>query len=150
MHLKPYYSEELMNFLKQEGAVLAMEEFNHIFWPPLDPEQPFLSLARKTLSHFAFKPVSERIRVMEELARKYRVDGIVHFSHHGCRTSCGGALIIKEASAGGRMAGPGPGGRLPGWKERGLRRNADTYPGIPGDIAGKEARGRITITAGIN
>ncbi len=97
MHLKPYYSDELMNFLKQEGAVLAMEEFSHIYWPPLDPGQPFLSLARKALSHFTFKPVTERIRVMADLARKYRVDGIVHFSHHGCRTACGGALMIKEA-----------------------------------------------------
>jgi benzoyl-CoA reductase/2-hydroxyglutaryl-CoA dehydratase subunit BcrC/BadD/HgdB len=97
MHLKPYYSEELMKFVDQEGAVLAMEEFNHIYWPPLDPQQPFLSLARKTLSHFAFKPVTERIRVMEDLARRYQVDGIVHFSHQGCRQSCGGALMIKEA-----------------------------------------------------
>jgi benzoyl-CoA reductase/2-hydroxyglutaryl-CoA dehydratase subunit BcrC/BadD/HgdB len=97
MHLKPYYNEELMKFVDQEGAVLAMEEFNHVYWSPLDPEQPFLSLARKAVSHFIFKPVSERIRVMAELARKYRVDGIVHFSHHGCRTASGGALIIKEA-----------------------------------------------------
>ena len=97
MHLKPYYSDELMNFLEQEGAVLAMEEFSYIYWPPLDPEQPFLSLARKALSHFTVKPVTERINVMAGLARKYRVDGIVHFSHHGCRTACGGALMIKEA-----------------------------------------------------
>ena len=47
---------------------------------------------------------------MADLARKYRVDGIVHFSHHGCRTACGGALMIKEASAGGGLAGTGPGG----------------------------------------
>jgi benzoyl-CoA reductase/2-hydroxyglutaryl-CoA dehydratase subunit BcrC/BadD/HgdB len=97
MHLKPYYSNELMNFVEQQGAVLAMEEFSHIYWPPLDPEQPFFSLARKLLSHFAFKPVTERIRVMAELAREYRVDGIVHFSHHGCRQASGGALMIKEA-----------------------------------------------------
>ena len=97
MHLKPYYNNELMKFVEQDGGVLAMEEFSHVYWTPLDPEQPFLSLARKTMSHFAFKPVTERIRVMAELARKYRVDGIVHFSHHGCRTASGGALMIKEA-----------------------------------------------------
>jgi benzoyl-CoA reductase/2-hydroxyglutaryl-CoA dehydratase subunit BcrC/BadD/HgdB len=97
MHLKPYYNDELMKFVEQEGGVLAMEEFSHVYWPPLDPEQPFLSLARKVMSHFIFKPVTERIRVMAELARKYRVDGIVHFSHHGCRTASGGALMIKDA-----------------------------------------------------
>ena len=34
------------------GAVLAMEEINHVYWPPLDPEQPFLSLARKAAVPF--------------------------------------------------------------------------------------------------
>jgi benzoyl-CoA reductase/2-hydroxyglutaryl-CoA dehydratase subunit BcrC/BadD/HgdB len=97
MHLKPYYNDELMKFVEQDGGVLAMEEFSHVYWPPLDPEQPFLSLARKVMSHFIFKPVTERIRVMAELARKYRVDGIVHFSHHGCRAASGGALMIKTA-----------------------------------------------------
>jgi hypothetical protein len=86
-----------MNFVAQQGAVLAMEEFNHVYWPALDPQQPFRSLAGKTLSHFAFKPVTGRIRVVAELPRKYRADGIVRFSHYGCRTACGGALVIKEA-----------------------------------------------------
>jgi len=97
MHLKPYYNDEMMKFVERSGGVLAMEEFSHIYWPPLDPNQPFLSLARKAVSHFAFKPINERVRVMAELARKYRVDGIVHFSHHGCRMASGGALMIKDA-----------------------------------------------------
>ncbi len=97
LHLKPYYSNEVMSFIEQAGGVLAYEEFNHIYWPPLDPGEPFLSLARKVLAHFDYKPVEERIRVIRELAEKYRVDGIVHFSHHGCRQSTGGSLFLKEA-----------------------------------------------------
>lgn len=97
LHLKPYYSNEVMGFVEQAGGVLAFEEFNHIYWPPLEPDEPFLSLARKVLTHFDYKPVSERIRVIRELAEKYRVDGIVHFSHHGCRQSTGGSLILKDA-----------------------------------------------------
>lgn len=97
LHLKPYYSNELMSFLEQAGGVLAFEEFNHIYWPPLDPEQPFLSLARKVLAHFDYKPLEERIRVVRDLAARYRVDGIIHFSHHGCRQSTGGSLILKDA-----------------------------------------------------
>ncbi|MGB9791679.1 MAG: 2-hydroxyacyl-CoA dehydratase, partial [Thermacetogeniaceae bacterium] len=88
---------ELMSFIDQAGGVLAFEEFNYIYWPPLDPEQPFRSLARKVLSHFDYKPLEERIRVVRELAEKYRVDGIIHFSHHGCRQSTGGSLILKDA-----------------------------------------------------
>jgi benzoyl-CoA reductase/2-hydroxyglutaryl-CoA dehydratase subunit BcrC/BadD/HgdB len=97
LHLKPYYSNELMNFLEQSGAVLAFEEMDHVYWPPLDPDRPFLSLGRKVLSHFAYKPLAERIRMIRNLAAQYRVDGIVHFSHQGCRQSCGGSLMIKDA-----------------------------------------------------
>lgn len=98
LHLKPYYSGELMDFVEQEmGAVLACEEMSHIYWPPLDPEQPFLSLARKVLANFDYKPLDYRIRTVKDLARKFRVDGVVHFSHHGCRQSTGGSVLLKAA-----------------------------------------------------
>lgn len=98
LHLKPYYSGELMDFVeKKMGGVLACEEMSHVYWPPLDPDQPFLSLAQKVLANFNYKPLDYRIRTVEDLARKYGVDGIIHFSHHGCRQSTGGSLILKAA-----------------------------------------------------
>ncbi len=97
LHLRPYYSGELLDYLElQEGAVLAFEEMSHVYWPPLAPEDPFRSLARKVLAHFAYKPLEHRVATVAELARGYRVDGIVHFSHWGCRQSSGGALILRE------------------------------------------------------
>lgn len=98
LHLKPYHKGELMHFLEKEaGCSIAFEEMSHVYWPPLDPVDPFPSLARKVLSHFAYKPLEWRIAVVDALARKYQVDGIVHFSHWGCRQSCGGSLILRDA-----------------------------------------------------
>lgn len=97
LHLKPYYSGEIMDFIENKmGAVLAFEEMSHVYWPVLDPNEPFKSLARKMLSHFAYKPVEERIATIKSLAGKYKVDGIIHFSHWGCRQSVGGSLVLKE------------------------------------------------------
>jgi len=97
LHLKPYHRGELMHFLEEAGCSIAFEEMSYVYWPPLDPERPFHSLARKVLSHFAYKPLQRRVAVVDALARKYRVDGIVHFSHWGCRQSCGGSLILRDA-----------------------------------------------------
>lgn len=97
LHLKPYYKGELMDCLEnKEGAVLAFEEMSHVYWSPLELEEPFQSLARKILAHFAYKPLDTRITTIARLAREYQVDGIVHFSHWGCRQSSGGALILRD------------------------------------------------------
>lgn len=40
-----------MDFIENKmGAVLAFEEMSHVYWPVLDPNEPFKSLARKMLS----------------------------------------------------------------------------------------------------
>jgi hypothetical protein len=86
-----------MDFLEKESrAVLAFEEMSHVYWPPLNPEGPFRDLARKVLAHFGYKPLEARIETIGKLAKKYRVDGIVHFSHWGCRQSAGGSLMLKD------------------------------------------------------
>jgi benzoyl-CoA reductase/2-hydroxyglutaryl-CoA dehydratase subunit BcrC/BadD/HgdB len=98
LHLKPYYSGELMDFVENKlGAALVCEDMGYVYWPVLDPEQPFVSLARKVLSNFNYKPLDFRIKAVADLARKYQVDGVIHFSHHGCRQSTGGAVMLKSA-----------------------------------------------------
>ncbi|MBF7082584.1 2-hydroxyacyl-CoA dehydratase [Desulfallas sp. Bu1-1] len=98
LHLKPYYRNGLMEYLENRlGAALACEEMNHVYWEPLDPERPYESLARKALSHFALGPVERRIETLLQLVRLYRIDGVVHFTHWGCRQSNGGLRPIKEA-----------------------------------------------------
>lgn len=97
LHLKPYYKNEIFNILERENCRVVFEEINYIYWPELDPERPFESLAKKMLSHFLAGRIDNRINVILKAARDYKVDGAILFSHWGCRQSNGGARIIKDS-----------------------------------------------------
>lgn len=100
LHMRPYYGSELFNFLEGEKkAALAFEEYNYLYWPELDPNQPFLSLARKMLAHPGWGPVEHRMASILEMCRTYRVEGVVHFGQWGCRQTNGGVRVIKDGLA---------------------------------------------------
>ena len=118
--------------------MLAMEEFSHIYWPPLDPEQPFLSLARKAVCPFCLQ-AGYRTHPGDggpgpEVPGRWDSALLAPWLPPGFRRR----LDDRGCPAERGLAGTGPGGRLRGWKERGLWRNADPHTGVPGDIAGKE------------
>jgi len=97
MHLRPYYSGDMINYLEKELRMkVVMEEFNLVYWPPLDPENPFRSLARKALSHPGLGPIERRLDAVERMVYDHQAHGVVHFSHWGCRQSVGGALYLRN------------------------------------------------------
>ena len=95
--LRPWYSQGLFDILERHGARLVCEEYTHSCWEPMDPQQPFSSLATKLGGHFLVGPVERRASYLVSLAEEYRVDGAIHFNHWGCRQSCGGAALVKQA-----------------------------------------------------
>jgi len=97
MHLKPWYSQSLFDTIERHDARLVCEEYTHPSWDIMDPGDPFNSLAVKLSGHFLVGPVERRASHLASLAEEYRVDGAIHFNHWGCRQSCGGALLVKEA-----------------------------------------------------
>lgn len=97
LHFRPFYPGTLLPFLEEErGAVVAAEEMSHLWWEEYDPGRPWESLARKMTSHFLWGPVERRAGVMLRLARDYSVDGIVHYSHRGCRQSTGAVSVLRQ------------------------------------------------------
>ena len=96
-HIKPYYPNAIFDILEGLGAVVSFEEANHVYWDPMDPRHPLESLATKMLSNFGCGPIEHRIRAILEMAGKYRVNGAIHFSHWGCRQSCGGSHMVRDA-----------------------------------------------------
>ena len=96
MHIKPYFPTDLPDLLEEKGAVIVAEEYSRWFWQEMDPDRPFESLARKILSHPSVGPAARRAESMVRLARDYRVDGAVHFSHRGCRQSGGCARQVRD------------------------------------------------------
>ncbi|MCL5071977.1 MAG: 2-hydroxyacyl-CoA dehydratase family protein [Actinobacteria bacterium] len=97
MHLKPYYRNEIFNILEKNNCRVVFEETSHIFWDELDPEKPFNSLAAKMLSNPLRGSGENRIKAMQYLADSYNIDGVIMFSHWGCRQSNGLSRIIKDS-----------------------------------------------------
>lgn len=61
-----------------------------------DPARPLESLAEKILSNIWTGPLERRIEAVENMVKDYHIDEVVHFSHWGCRQSCGGASVIGD------------------------------------------------------
>lgn len=97
LHLPPFYSNDIMDYLEEKGARVVFEDFSHVYWDPMDVSRPLESIARRMLSHFNYGHLQRRIDVIKELSGIYGVDGVIHFSHWGCRQSCGSLKIIRDS-----------------------------------------------------
>jgi benzoyl-CoA reductase/2-hydroxyglutaryl-CoA dehydratase subunit BcrC/BadD/HgdB len=97
LHLPPFYRNNILEYLEEKGARVVFEEFNHVYWGAMDASRPLESIAGRMLSHFSYGHISRRIEIIKELAAKYDVDGVIHFSHWGCRQSCGSLRIIRDS-----------------------------------------------------
>ncbi|MBW1730233.1 MAG: 2-hydroxyacyl-CoA dehydratase [Deltaproteobacteria bacterium] len=95
-HIRPYYQNDIFQFLSSQGVSVCFEEANYMYWPPFDPTKPLDSLAHKILSNVWAGPLERRLGAVKEMVNNYRVNGVIHFSHWGCRQSCGGASIIGD------------------------------------------------------
>jgi benzoyl-CoA reductase/2-hydroxyglutaryl-CoA dehydratase subunit BcrC/BadD/HgdB len=95
-YIRPYYPNEIISYLETQGASVVFNEATHVYWEPLDPDKPFESLADKVLSIPNGGPLERRAELALKLAGKYNVDGVIHFSHWGCRQSCGGEHVIRD------------------------------------------------------
>jgi benzoyl-CoA reductase/2-hydroxyglutaryl-CoA dehydratase subunit BcrC/BadD/HgdB len=96
MHLPPTYEHPVVDTIEEKGGIIAIEEFNTIPLPPLDPEDPFTSIAGRLLSvHLVGNP-KKRIEHINSLIRDYEIDGVINFAHWGCRTSSGAISLMKS------------------------------------------------------
>ncbi len=95
-YVRPYYPNEVMSYLEAQGASVYFNESSHVYWEPLDPAKPFESLAAKVLAHPSIGPLEHRAELALKLAEEYQVDGVIHFSHWGCRQSSGGEYVIRD------------------------------------------------------
>jgi len=96
LHLPPTYKHPAIDTIAQKNGMVVMEEFNTNSWPPLDPEDPFGSIAERLLSFHLIGPPERRIRHINQLVEQYSADGILSFSHWGCRHSSGSIHMMKE------------------------------------------------------
>ncbi len=98
LHLFPLYDRGFMRFIEVDlGAVVVFEESSFIWWEEIDPRDPLPGLAKRMLACPLTGLVSRRVSAIREMVRDYRIDGVVNFSHQGCRALTGGAPFIAAA-----------------------------------------------------
>jgi benzoyl-CoA reductase/2-hydroxyglutaryl-CoA dehydratase subunit BcrC/BadD/HgdB len=98
LHIGPSFQNRLFDYLEKEQKVsIAFEEINHIFWPELDPQKPFWSVAQKLVSNTAHGPIDTYIKELHRMAELHCIDGVLHFAHWGCRWNYGRIKIVKDA-----------------------------------------------------
>jgi len=64
---------------------------------PLDPEDPFQSLAKKMVYQVFNGPFQRRIDWILRLMDRFKPDGVIYFCQWGCKQSSGGAALMAEA-----------------------------------------------------
>lgn len=90
------FKSPLVSLLEKEyDADVVSEELNTITWEPLDPDDPYTSLARRMLSIPFIGPIEHRIQELKKLAKSYRVDGAMNPCHWGCRQGTGARGLVE-------------------------------------------------------
>lgn len=91
------FKTDLIEVLEKEyGANVVIEEFNHIWWKPMDENDPLRSLAQRTITQPIIGPVERRLKVIAQLAKDYKIDGAINPAHLGCRQTAGARVLFKD------------------------------------------------------
>ena len=98
----PLYNMGLLNYPEQYGAVIVKTEIEYVggglINPDiLDPDRPLESLARKTLVDFTNPCFGNRIDLVLQTVKDYKIDGIIALNKRGCRNLPSGLRLIKDA-----------------------------------------------------
>ena len=98
LHFKPFYANSLMDLLEcKRGGVIAFEEVNAVTWDRLSLEDWWGSMAARILTNPLWGPGERRVDLAMKLVCEYKIDGVIHFSHWGCRQSTGMVSLFREA-----------------------------------------------------
>jgi len=91
------FKTDLIEVLEKEyGANVVIEEFNHIWWKPMDENDPLRSLAQRTITQPIIGPVERRLKVISQLAKDYKINGAINPAHLGCRQTAGARVLFKD------------------------------------------------------
>lgn len=90
------YPFPINEMLEDLGAKIVVDELNDVTWEPMDPDNPFESIARRIISIPFSMSSSRRISHMQDLAREYQIDGAINPCHWGCRQGTGTRGLITQ------------------------------------------------------
>jgi benzoyl-CoA reductase/2-hydroxyglutaryl-CoA dehydratase subunit BcrC/BadD/HgdB len=94
----PLLHNKLMKGIERTyNAGIAIEE-NSLFslWSPINPDNPYEDLAKKCTAYHPMGNIKRRIEAVNKFHDMFNVDGVIHFSHQGCRAYNGGVPFIAQ------------------------------------------------------
>jgi hypothetical protein len=96
LHLPPFYSSRLMDFLELTcNAPVVFEEVNFVGWPELVPDDPYRSLARKLLT-VGFLDPEFRAAQIRKYAPDAKITGFLLYNHMFGRCSMADSCFTKR------------------------------------------------------
>jgi len=91
------FKNPLVELLEKEyQANIVSDELNDINWDPIDPDDPYTGLARRSIAFPLNGNIQRRIQHLQKLARNYKLDGAINPCHWGCRQGTGARGLISD------------------------------------------------------
>jgi len=92
------FKNNLINMMEQEyNAVIVADELNDITWEPIDPDDPFTSMALRSISIPFNGKGQRRIDHLIDMAKRYKIHGAINPCNWGCRQGTGMRGIIEQS-----------------------------------------------------
>ncbi len=105
LHLPPFYSGRLMDFIELTcNAPVVFEEVNFVGWQELDPDEPYRSLARKLLT-VGFLDPEFRATQIRSYAVEAKITGFLLYNHMFGRCSMADSCFAKRCAMSFRRSG---------------------------------------------
>lgn len=97
VHLIPFYQATLKEYFNysEKYQLLGYDlHLDHLDY--MDPEHPIEALAKKMLQNKMNGKFERKLSRINELTDILKPDGVINFSHWGCKQSIGGSMILKD------------------------------------------------------
>ena len=96
LHLPPFYASKHLDFVERTcNAPIVFEETNFVAWDPLDPKDPYRSLARKLLQSGFLDPAL-RVDYVRRAIPAGRFNGVILYTHGFGRCSLADRAFSKQ------------------------------------------------------
>ncbi len=96
-NLPLWYNLGLFSYLRQMGAVVAVEAFSLVWAGKMDPSKPFESLARKHIPNYSNSSIDRKIEWFTWLSKEYKLNGLILAGNWGCRMMSIGEIDVRDA-----------------------------------------------------
>jgi benzoyl-CoA reductase/2-hydroxyglutaryl-CoA dehydratase subunit BcrC/BadD/HgdB len=90
------FKNPLVRMLEREfQASIVIDELNDITWEPIDASDPFVGIAKRTITNPLNGELDRRLNHVLHLSKEYKIDGAVNPCHWGCRQGTGARGLIQ-------------------------------------------------------